>query len=277
MGFAQRFWSVCLICLQSLTLSVEEFDAYVSQLLKMIVTILGNDKDMSKMYLTRHARQVTSHDASEIEFMLESFVDQLTELQNSTAKMKIRINNGEEFMRISVDSQRNKFLKYNLFISLSTMCISVASLGCSAFGMNLINGLEETPYAFAFVCTMLGLTVLFIFSSGMVVYARSIDTLKLIRGAEGAVRIFSKKLLHRKFLTIRTITNKTILVEATLQDKVGHIKHILYERDGVPIEQQKLVCRGKVLENSNQTLEEYGVESGNTIMMVLLPKKEGKD
>lgn len=149
----QNLWE-----LREISDRVEEFESTVLQSLKAINTVLANDEDMAMMYLTNaHAgiRQPVSEHA-EVETMLESFVEQLQELENSAIGMRNRIVNAEQYMRILADSQRNRIIKTNLYVSLATLAVSTSALGAGIFGMNLINGFENDPNAFMTVCVSLG-------------------------------------------------------------------------------------------------------------------------
>lgn len=67
---------------------------------------------------------------------------------------------------------------------------------------------------------------------------------------------------------IRTLQGKSIPLEFDGTDTISAIKARIFEKEGVPVDQQRLVFSGKQLEDAN-TLESYNIESGSQIHMIL--------
>ena len=67
---------------------------------------------------------------------------------------------------------------------------------------------------------------------------------------------------------VKTLTGKTIALDAMLNDDVDAFHRLVEEREGVPVDQQRLIFSGKQLE-SGQTLRECGVAKEATLHLVL--------
>mmetsp|Transcript_43556 Transcript_43556/g.55900 ORF Transcript_43556/g.55900 Transcript_43556/m.55900 type:complete len:151 (-) Transcript_43556:139-591(-) len=88
-------------------------------------------------------------------------------------------------------------------------------------------------------------------------------------------RLISKKSLHRIIvfrggmqLMVKTLDGKTVTVDAEEEDTIEDIKNKIMEKEGVPIDQQRLIFGGKQLD-SEKTLADYDVQEDSTLHMVL--------
>jgi ubiquitin C len=67
---------------------------------------------------------------------------------------------------------------------------------------------------------------------------------------------------------VKSLTGKTITVEVQPTDSVESVKQKVYEKEGIPADEQRLVFAGKCLEDG-RTLSDYNVQKENTIHLVL--------
>lgn len=67
---------------------------------------------------------------------------------------------------------------------------------------------------------------------------------------------------------IKTLSGKTITIEIDLNSTVMSLKQRIREKEGVAVEQQRLIFAGKQLEDT-KTLCEVGIQKESTVFVVL--------
>ena len=71
-----------------------------------------------------------------------------------------------------------------------------------------------------------------------------------------------------KQIFIKTLQGKTITLDVSDSDTISSIKEKLHEKEGIPVDQQRLVFNGKQLEDAN-TIGDYGIQADSNIHLVL--------
>ncbi|OQV11229.1 hypothetical protein CLAIMM_15092 [Cladophialophora immunda] len=69
-------------------------------------------------------------------------------------------------------------------------------------------------------------------------------------------------------IKVRTLTGKEIELDIEPDYKVYRIKERVEEKEGIPPVQQRLIYGGKQMADE-KTAEDYGLEGGNTLHLVL--------
>jgi Mg2+ and Co2+ transporter CorA len=155
---------------------VKEMDFRIKGFTRAIDQVLNDDEDMALMNLSRlltHPERfimpvspdILNEESDEPELILEAYLQQALTASNSLELLSGQITTTEQLIDMKLDTIRNRLLFVNTVLSMIMLFVSAASLVGSIFGMNLINGLEDSPTAFRQVVigTLASCVVLFAF------------------------------------------------------------------------------------------------------------------
>jgi hypothetical protein len=67
---------------------------------------------------------------------------------------------------------------------------------------------------------------------------------------------------------VKSLNGQTIVLEIDMNDTIRKLKHKIYEKEGIPIETQRLTFLANILED-DQTISYYNIQNESTLHLIL--------
>lgn len=114
--------------------------------------LLDQDEDLAGLYLTEKAKGLRQglpiEDHSEAEIMIESYYKHCDEIVQTVENLVSNIRSTEEIVNIILDANRNSLMLLSLRFQVGTLSLATGSFIAAAYGMNLVNFIEQSVYGF---------------------------------------------------------------------------------------------------------------------------------
>ncbi|GKY96108.1 hypothetical protein MPSEU_000571200 [Mayamaea pseudoterrestris] len=139
--------------------SVREMSSRIKGFVQSMNRVLDDDEDMALMNLSRlrthpHrflkpvTKEILDEEADEPELIMEAHLQIGLTLQNALDLIQGQIDTASELVDQKLDASRNRLLFTNMVLNLLTLCVTMGTFIVGAFGMNLTNFYENSPFAF---------------------------------------------------------------------------------------------------------------------------------
>lgn len=147
--------------------SVQEMMSRVDGYCRAMDELLEEDEDMALMNLSRlltHPERfiqpvpqvILDEESDEPELILEAHLQRGHTLANALRLVQGQITSTEDYAERKSDTIRNQLLYINLLLQTMALAIAIGSFVGAIFGMNVLNGYEDSRKAFVIIlCTTL--------------------------------------------------------------------------------------------------------------------------
>lgn len=126
---------------------IEQRARYVRSAVK---DVLNEDQDMADMHLTdkRAGKPHAAQDHQDVEYLLEAYYKSSDTVVQEAGSLLGNVQKTEETVRSILDIRRNQIMVFETRIEIIMLGLAAATLVSGAYGMNVINYLEESRTAF---------------------------------------------------------------------------------------------------------------------------------
>lgn len=137
-----------------------EFEIAIKEAQRCILDILDNKEDMQLLmqiappikYLDQQSSQAAALEDSinpdDAESILENYALRLSHSLNDILYLQQKLGSRQDVVELGMQIQRNRLLWANLHLSVMAVCMGFCTTLAGFFGMNIVHGLEQEPYAF---------------------------------------------------------------------------------------------------------------------------------
>lgn len=128
-------------------------DQSARQVRTLTSEVLAEDEDMANMYLTDKARGKPHppSDHQEVEYLFEAYFKASDTIVQEAKRMMSNITRTEETIRAALSVRRNQIMVLEARIEILMLALAGGTLIAGWYGMNVVNGSEESSTAFGVI------------------------------------------------------------------------------------------------------------------------------
>jgi magnesium transporter len=164
--------------------ALQSFEIQVKQSLDCLTELLNNDESMLDLLLTEQAEAAKT--GGQVDYMRHEYVELLLgvyarQLSNTVMEISYllqRLQSKQEFVALALSGYRNRMIRMNVHIGIAGLSLGLGTTIAGVFGMNLINGLEQSPMAWGYV----------VMGSGMAAMVIAVGSLNYLSGHKMQMR-----------------------------------------------------------------------------------------
>ena len=131
--------------------------------------LLNNDEDLAMMYLSdrREGKPRVTQDHQEVEYLLEAYYKNADAIAESASALVGEVYRTARVTQSVLDVRRNQIMIFEAQLEIWMLGFAVSTFVAGLIGMNVINYMEEAPFAFAWLVSGCVVTTLLICKLGM--------------------------------------------------------------------------------------------------------------
>lgn len=148
---------------------LETIEQRARQVRSALQEVLNNDEDLAAMYLTdREAGKPHAiADHQEVEYLLEAYYKNADAIAESAHALVGDVNRTARVIQSMLDVRRNQIMVFEAQLEVWMLGFAVSTFVAGLFGMNVVNYLEDSATAFAFLASASAMGTVLISRYGM--------------------------------------------------------------------------------------------------------------
>lgn len=148
---------------------LETVEQRARQVRSALQEVLNNDEDLAAMYLTdrQAGRPHAIADHQEVEYLLEAYYKNADAIAESAHALVGDVNRTARVIQSMLDVRRNQIMVFEAQLEVWMLGFAVSTFVAGLFGMNVVNYLEDSATAFAFLASACAMGTVLISRYGM--------------------------------------------------------------------------------------------------------------
>ncbi|OEU20653.1 hypothetical protein FRACYDRAFT_180192 [Fragilariopsis cylindrus CCMP1102] len=133
---------------------LQSFEVYVTQAYDCLTQILNDDEVMLQLLLTEQGEACTANVPVDferhqhVEHVLGIYARRFSSVIQEVNYLLGRIESKQEFIELELDLFRNRLIKMNVDLAILATATGITTALTGSFGMNMVNGFEDSNTAF---------------------------------------------------------------------------------------------------------------------------------